>query len=105
MSYEGLGSLVAEIKQVSANIADGDARTNQRIDELTQSVNELYRTQGRPGSEITKDDDSAERKDARELCILKHDLDVPKNEGNRPAYERRAPRSMPRCSTARRCAT
>jgi hypothetical protein len=52
MSYEdrGLASLVEQIKQASANIADGDARTNQRIDGIEQSVNELFRTTHRPGA-------------------------------------------------------
>ena len=65
MSYEGLGSLVAEIRQASENITGGDARMNQRLDGIERSANELYLKQGRPGTAWeTKDDDIAERKDA-----------------------------------------
>src|SRR5262249_23314324 len=48
MAYEneGLGELVAQIKQASANIADGDARTNKRLDQIKQSVNALYLKHG-----------------------------------------------------------
>ena len=52
MSYEdrGLVSLVEQIKQASANIADGDARMNQRIDGIETSVNELLKRANRPGA-------------------------------------------------------
>ena len=65
VSFEdrGLVSLVEQIKRASANIADGDARMNQRIDELAQSVNELYLKANRPGAGWeSKDDNTFEKK-------------------------------------------
>ena len=59
MSYEGLGGLVEELRQASENITQGDARVNRRIDELAQSVNELYLKHGRPGGGWESKDDNA----------------------------------------------
>ena len=65
MSNEGgLSSLVAEIRQASENISQGDAWMNQRLDGIEQSVNELFRTTHRPGGWATKDEEISERKDA-----------------------------------------
>jgi HK97 family phage major capsid protein len=79
MSFEdrGLVSLVEQIKQASADISDGDAKTNQRIDELAQSVNELYLKANRPGPGWESKDDNA-FDEAIGLCQNRRALTVPK---------------------------
>ena len=83
MSYDGgLNSLVEQIREASANITDGDARVNKRIDRLETNINELFRSAHRPGSGWeTKDADIAERKDAVGLCHDRRALTIPKIDG------------------------
>lgn len=78
MGYESgnITELFAEMKAVSANLRDGDAAMNGRIDGLAKSIDELYRRTGRPGFAGERNDGD-ERKGAAELCILKHQLDSP----------------------------
>jgi hypothetical protein len=79
--------LTSPPREASANIAGADARTDARLDEITKSIDELYRRTGRPGGERADDDATFARKDAREMCIVKHELAVPKNDGHAPAYQ------------------
>src|SRR5262249_28808654 len=82
MGAESLAELVAEVKAASAAFERGDSRTNERIDTLERSVNNLMVKVQRPGAEATgASDNDLIRKDAHELCILKHQLTVPKNDG------------------------
>src|SRR5262249_55334086 len=75
-------SLVAEIRKASENIAQGDARMNQRLEGIEQSVNELYKTTQRPGAAWeTKDESNFERKEAIGLCRNRRALTVPKIDG------------------------
>ena len=69
MGYENtnLADLVGEIKRASVLNA-GDRRTNARIDELAQSINQLFLKAGRPGSAMVTADEVAERKDAIGFC-------------------------------------
>jgi hypothetical protein len=61
--------------------------TNARIDQIEQSVNELFRKVGRPGlSHYDGGDGTAERADAIGLCMTKHMLDRPKDDGVAPDY-------------------
>jgi HK97 family phage major capsid protein len=88
MSYEDrdLGSLVAEIQKASANLERGDTRTNERIDQIETSLNDLFRRVGRPALSYADGDDALERKSAAELCIIKHALDQPKDTGAKAEY-------------------
>ena len=62
MGYEpGLGELVEQIKQASENIADGDARVNQRIDGIETSITSFLGKAYRPAGMETQDDDVSER--------------------------------------------
>ncbi len=78
--YSGLGSLVAEIKEASRNLEEGDARTDKRLAAIETSVNELFKKTSRPGGFADDHDEVSERKSATEMCRIKHALDVPKIE-------------------------
>ena len=65
-----LGERVEQIREASTNLADGDARTNKRIDELAASINGLYLKHGRPGREIADDDTVSERKSVLVKSLL-----------------------------------
>src|SRR5262245_8838857 len=77
--------LVEEIRRARDGLDRGDARTNSRIDKLETSLNAVLLRTNRPGREPV-DDDVAERADARGLCIIKHALTIPKNDGNTAEY-------------------
>ncbi|HEY2526649.1 MAG TPA: hypothetical protein VGJ20_01675 [Xanthobacteraceae bacterium] len=55
----------------STGFEQGDARIGKRLDQIEKSVNELYLKSGRPGAEWRCYDD-IERKDAIELCAIRH---------------------------------
>ena len=63
-----------------------DAKTNGRIDQIEKSINELFKKVSRPGFSAERDDHNLARKDATQLCIIKHALVVPKNPGNTAEY-------------------
>lgn len=81
-----LHQLIDEIRQARAGLDRGDAKTNGRIDQIEKSVNALFKKVSRPGFSAERDDDDLARKDATQLCIIKHALVVPKNDGNTPEY-------------------
>jgi len=73
-------SLVEQIKEASALIAQSDARMHERLGGIEGSVNELFRRTGRPGAFGGDLGATDERKSATEMCRIKHALDVPKIE-------------------------
>jgi hypothetical protein len=79
MSGAGLAQLVEEIKLASANIRSTDDETRRQIRAVEESVNDLYRKVGRPGG-YADPRDTDERKDAADMVIAKHSLDVPRIE-------------------------
>jgi len=80
----GIADLVAQVKEASASIAQGDDRFTKRLDGLENSINELYRKTSRPGGFGGGETD--ERKDAIGHCIAKHDLLQPKDDGRVGQY-------------------
>jgi hypothetical protein len=60
----GLGDLVAQIKEASRSIEQGEARVGNRLNSIEASVNELYKRTGRPGAEWTASDETDERRSA-----------------------------------------
>lgn len=85
--YSGLGDLVDQIKEVSRNIELGDARTDQRLDAIEKSIDDLYLKTGRPGGYGGgRDNADFARKDAAGLCVVTHNLTVPQNHGHRAEY-------------------
>jgi HK97 family phage major capsid protein len=80
-----LGDLIREIREASANLDQRDANTMKRFETLEKSVNEIFLKANRPGRE-GGGFETDEHKTARDLCILKHDLDRPKNDGTTPEY-------------------
>jgi hypothetical protein len=79
-----LVDLVAEVRKMSEGLEQGDAKTNLRIQEIEKCVNDLVRRVSRPGFNGERADEVSERADARALCITKHALQVPKNDGVGP---------------------
>lgn len=90
MGMENWGDLIGEIRQARADLGgmlDGrDSKFTKRFEAIESSINSLYLKTCRPGRERGFED-TDERKDARNLCIVKHDLQVPKVDGTQPAYE------------------
>jgi hypothetical protein len=90
MGYEdgNLAELVREVRKASLSFETGDRKTGARIDEIERLVNQLMVKSNRPGSSSwqTSDDELAERKSAAEMCVIKHNLTVPKNDGNSAEY-------------------
>ena len=79
MSYEGgLGSLVSEIRQASANIAEAGGRTAKRFEAIEKSVDELYLKANRPGGLGASDNADYERKSAIEMWRTRRNLTIPK---------------------------
>jgi hypothetical protein len=74
MSRAGLPQLVQEIKLASENIRKTDDVNREKLENIEQSINELYRRTGRPGAEISNDGD--ERKCAIEMCKSHHAITV-----------------------------
>lgn len=79
--------LIDEIRLASSTIERGNDLIGRRVDQVERSINEVMRRTGRPGAEHRGVDDSDERKDARDLCILKHELDVPKADFTAATFE------------------
>jgi hypothetical protein len=77
-----LKDILDDVRTASANIGSHSTATAQRIAAVEKSVNELYLKANRPGGFGGGDRDSdVERKDAAALCRIKHEIDVPKNDG------------------------
>ena len=75
-----LSDILKDVRTASANIDAHNTATTQRIEAVEKSVNELYLKANRPGFGGDRDGD-VERKDAAQLCRIKHDLATPKNDG------------------------
>jgi HK97 family phage major capsid protein len=75
---QGLGDLVAQIREASQNIEAGDARMGQRLDGIEKSINELFLKSRPSGSAGDYDGEVSERKSVVEMCRIKHALDTPK---------------------------
>lgn len=90
MGMENLSDLIAEIRQARDDLGGmldtRDNRFTKRFEAIESSINNLYLKTSRPGRERVSDD-ADERKDAHDLCIIKHDLQQPKNDGTQPGYE------------------
>jgi hypothetical protein len=69
---------------------------------VEKSVNELYLKANRPGGFGGGDRDSdVERKDAAALCRIKHEIDVPKNDGGAEYVPSSSDVDEARCSCRR----
>jgi HK97 family phage major capsid protein len=86
MGAESLAELVDEVRKAARSIEQGDTRTNQRIDVLQKALDALCVRMNRPGADTSAANDNDERKDATDLCILKHALSVPKDDGLSAIY-------------------
>jgi len=104
MGMENLGDLIAEIRKARDDLGgmlDGrDGRFTKRFEAIEADLNKLFLNSRRPGSDI-RIDDGDEHKDATALCILKHDLAVPKVDPSQPDYIP-SPDEVQTASTARR---
>jgi hypothetical protein len=70
----GLGDLVQQTREASANITLADAKHDKRLDGIEASINELFKKTQRPGAEWTASDEVAERKSAVGLCQIHRGL-------------------------------
>ena len=85
---ENITAAESEHKKSRAELKISAANLEGKFGSLESSVNELWWKANRPGFDGGGDRGAdLERKDARELCVLKHELEVPKNDGHAPAYE------------------
>jgi HK97 family phage major capsid protein len=86
--HEDWADILAQLKslqdELDTVVEKREARHLQRFETIETSLNDLYKRLQRPGAEHRSGDED-EHKCARDLCILKHDLDKPKNEGG-PEY-------------------
>jgi hypothetical protein len=82
-----LGHILSGIREVSENL-EGIPHRLAAIEASaaanTASINELYKMARRPGMEISND--ISERKSAAGLCVTRHNLTIPKNDGSRADY-------------------
>jgi HK97 family phage major capsid protein len=77
-----LAALVEEVRAAAADMADGDAKTNARIDHLSKSLDSVLIRLNRPGAEPgAANDNDLIRKEAIGLCHVRRALQVPKNDG------------------------
>src|SRR5215471_16676511 len=77
-----LNDILKDVRAASANIDSHSTATAQRIAAVEKGLDELYLKANRPGGFGGGDRESdVERKDAAELCRVKHYLDKPKNDG------------------------
>ena len=79
-----LAELVEEIRKAAEGMADGDARTNARIDTIEKSLNALMVKVQRPGSDRSANDNDLIRKEAADFCVLRRNVTVPKSESLHP---------------------
>jgi len=87
MAHESLAKLVNEIRKAAADMVDGDARTNARIDQLAKSLDGVLVRLNRPGTERGASDNEIEiRKQAADFCILRRNVTVPKSDGGANNY-------------------
>ncbi|WP_027520549.1 hypothetical protein [Bradyrhizobium sp. Ec3.3] len=91
MGIENLGDLIAELKAARADLANSGGINSKKFEEidakfggLEHALNNMFRRFGRPSA--THHEDGDERRHATDLCILKHDLNQPKNDGTGPLY-------------------
>ena len=77
-----LNDILKDVRAASENIEAYNSKTAQRIEAVEKGLDELYLKANRPGGFGGGDRDSdLERKDAAELCRVKHYLATPKNDG------------------------
>jgi len=76
-----LAALVEEVRAAAASMEAGDTKTNARIDHLAKSLDGVLVRLNRPGADHSASNDNDIRKDAHDLCILKRQLTVPKDDG------------------------
>ncbi|HMF27390.1 MAG TPA: hypothetical protein VKE42_01375, partial [Candidatus Cybelea sp.] len=75
------------MKAAAANMADGDARTNERINAIAKSLDGVLVRLNRPASDrYPNDDEVNERKEAADFCVLRRNVTVPKTDGNNTPY-------------------
>ena len=86
MGAESLAELVAEVKAASAAFERGVSRTNERIDTLERSVNNLMVKVQRPGADNSAAGDIEIRKQAADFCVLRRNVTVPKADGSASSY-------------------
>jgi HK97 family phage major capsid protein len=79
---EQINSLKGELDVI---VDTRDARYIKRFEQVETSLNDLYKKLQRPGRGNDPTDDD-EHKCARDLCVLKHELDRPKNDGTTPDF-------------------
>jgi len=80
---ESLAELVAEVRAAAASMEAGDTKTNARIDHLSKALDGVLIRLNRPGADRSANDNDADiRKSATELCVLKHKLQMPKDDGS-----------------------
>jgi HK97 family phage major capsid protein len=77
----GLADFLKEAKEIRDSIGTADDAREKRLDGLERSMNDVLRKVSRPGFGGGDRVDDLERKDAIEYCILRHELDVPKTDG------------------------
>jgi len=77
-----LADLVAEVRAAAASMEAGDTKTNARIDHLSKALDGVLIRLNRPGADRGNDGDADIRKSATELCVLKHKLQMPKDDGS-----------------------
>jgi HK97 family phage major capsid protein len=80
-----LNDILRDIRAASENMTKADSAAAQRFAGIEQSVNELFKRLARPGAE-GGGNDTDERKEAIEYCVLKHDIAAPKVETGQPIY-------------------
>jgi len=82
MAESNLAELIEEVRKVSAEISNGDSKTNARIDHLAKTLDGVLIRLNRPGREFSaNDNDNDIRKEAIDLCHVRRTLTVPKNDG------------------------
>jgi HK97 family phage major capsid protein len=83
MGAESLAELISEIKKAAEGMADGDVKTNARIDALAKSLDSVLIKINRPGAFAPHNDNNSDfiRKDAIGLCHTRRALTVPKDDG------------------------
>jgi hypothetical protein len=86
-AQSSIDALITEMKSTRAMISERAGVADRRFDQIEASVDELYKRTGRPGGESYSAGRDAERRDAVGLCLTKHMLTVPKDDGIAPDYE------------------
>ncbi len=79
MGGENFADLIAEVQATRDALASGDTERDRTIKQIKADVDRLTLKVNRPGMETVGDD--AERKSAIGLCLNRHNLRIPKNDG------------------------